>query len=113
MNTLKAPKTMLLAAGLLAMTGAAWADPGHDHGRGRGPHHGPGHHHDRYVVREVYRPRPVIREYRYVYYPEHNVYFAPHERVWYVRNDYRWQPYYSAPRRLYGGVDVVLHVPLR
>lgn len=97
--------TLSLAAALLLGSSAVWADPGHGRGHGRG--------HDRYAGYEHHRPRHAPPEYRYVYYPRHNVYYAPVERVWYVRNDYRWHPYYQPPRRLYGGVDVVLHVPLR
>ena len=57
----------------------------------------------------------VVREYRYVYYPEQRVYYAPEQQMWFWMNGGNWQFGVNLPlqyaRYSYstGGVSVMLH----
>lgn len=57
----------------------------------------------------------VVREYRYVYYPEQQVYYAPEQQMWFWMNGGNWQFGVNLPaqytRYSYaaGGVSVMLH----
>lgn len=64
---------------------------------------------------EVVEVRPVVREYRYVYYPAQQVYYAPQQQMWFWMNGGNWQfganlpLQYSRYSYAAGGVSVMLH----
>ena len=60
--------------------------------------------------------RHVVRNYNYVYYPSHQVYYAPAERNWYWANGGGWSTGSSLPYGFnldmrVGGVPIVLSSP--
>ncbi len=52
------------------------------------------------------------KQYRYVYYPQHEVYYAPSSQLWFWLNAGRWQVGTALPSRIvvagFDGVPVVL-----
>jgi hypothetical protein len=57
-----------------------------------------------------------VREYRYVYYPTQQVYFAPETRSWFWLNGSAWQGGLNLPAQRHvnaasGGVSVLLNTP--
>lgn len=93
--------TALLALSALTIIAAepAFADP---------PPWAHGHR-----TREVVEVRPVVQEYRYVYYPARQVYYEPQQKIWFWMNGGSWQFGLNLPvqYRAYisSGVPVVLH----
>lgn len=60
-----------------------------------------------------HRAKQKEREYRYVYYPAQQVYYAPEKNVWFWMNDGNWSVGVNLPSRIrvsanVGGVPVVL-----
>lgn len=93
------PRSLLLAAALAAGIGAglpAYAEP---------PPWAPAHGH---------RAKQQVRDYRYVYYPEQQVYYAPASNMWFWMSGSNWRFGVNLPAQYrgyssYGGVPVVLH----
>lgn len=57
-----------------------------------------------------------VHEYRYVYYPAQQVYYAPESRNWFWLNGGNWQAGVTLPSRLQinasnGGVSIMLNSP--
>jgi len=97
-SPLPVARHLLLAVGLAAGIGAAlpaYADP---------PHWAPAHGH---------RAKHA-REYRYVYYPAQQVYYAPANNMWFWMSGGNWRFGVNLPAQYrgyssYAGVPVVLH----
>ncbi|WP_423707883.1 hypothetical protein [Undibacterium sp. WLX3042] len=92
-NAIAAIVASLLIAGISQVAEA------HDHGWRRG-------HYDRYD------PEPV-RNYNYIYYPSHQVYFSPQSQTWYWSDGRGWEannrlPYFISIDARFGGIPVVL-----
>ncbi len=92
------PRRLLLAA--LALLGAAVVAPTHAEPPPWAPAHG--------------QRAKQVREYRYVYYPAQQVYFAPASNMWFWMNGGNWQFGVNLPARYRGyaasgGVPVLLH----
>lgn len=57
----------------------------------------------------------VVREYRYMYYPAQQVYYAPEQQMWFWMNGGNWQFGVNLPQQYArysyatGGVSVMLH----
>lgn len=71
--------------------------------------------HERYPAGQVYvRPAPA-RSYDYVYYPSHQVYFAPRARTWYWTDGGHWRSGLHLPFGIninLGGVPIQLQSAL-
>lgn len=66
-------------------------------------------------AKEAHEEVRVVREYRYMYYPQQQVYYAPEQRLWFWMNGGNWQFGVNLPLQYSGysyatsGVSVVLH----
>lgn len=92
-----------LAVLLAFAAGSAWADP---------PPWAPAHGHRARATEVV--THEVVREYRYVYYPAQQVYYAPESGNWFWYGNGAWQVGVALPGSIRlgagtGGIDVMLH----